>query len=78
MIEFSHVRCRFRIVRQPDVGASRDPGDERLPDRYEAAEGAAQAAQGRQPALLALDAVPRSSRAIGTTPSILTCNFTDK
>lgn len=52
---------RFRIVRQPDVSPGGHPSDERLPDRHEAAEGAAEAAQGCQSALLTLDAVPARS-----------------
>ena len=43
---------RFRELRQPDERAGGDPGHERLPDRHEAAQGAAEEAQGRQQALL--------------------------
>lgn len=68
----SNFDCRLCIVRQPDVGAGGDPGDERLPNRHEAAEGPAEAAQGCQPALLTQDAVPaRSTRAHGMFPTLL-------
>ena len=43
---------RFRELRQPDERAGGDPGHERLPDRHEAAQGAAEEAQGRQQAIL--------------------------
>jgi len=44
---------RLRQLRQPQLSAGGDPGHERLPDRHEAAQGAAEAAQGRQQAILA-------------------------
>lgn len=43
---------RVRVVRQRCVGAGRHPGHARLPDRHEAAQGAAEALQGRLQAVL--------------------------
>lgn len=43
---------RVRVVRQRCVGAGRHPGHARLPDRHEAAQGAAEALQGRLEAVL--------------------------
>ncbi|KAM9225723.1 CUGBP Elav-like family member 4 isoform 25-T25 [Dugong dugon] len=51
---------RLRELRQPGQRADRHPGNERLPDRHEEAEGAAEAAQRRQsPVLSAGGSVPR-------------------
>jgi hypothetical protein len=52
---------RLRIFRQPDVSPGGHPSDERVPDRHEETQGPAKTAQGRQPALLTLDAVPARS-----------------
>lgn len=43
---------RVREFRQSDERAVGDSGDERLPDRHEAAEGSAEETQGRQPTVL--------------------------
>lgn len=50
------LRCprRLRQLRQSRVGTGSHPGHERLPDRHEAAEGAAEALQERQQAVLIL------------------------
>lgn len=45
---------RLRQLRQSSVGAGSHPGHERLPDRHEAAEGAAEALQERQQTVLIL------------------------
>ncbi|XP_063088134.1 CUGBP Elav-like family member 4 isoform X10 [Cavia porcellus] len=51
---------RLRELRQPGQRADRHPGHERLPDRHEEAQGAAEAAQRRQsPILSAGGSVPR-------------------
>ncbi|XP_028630688.1 CUGBP Elav-like family member 4 isoform X8 [Arvicanthis niloticus] len=51
---------RLRELRQPGQRADRHPGHERLPDRHEEAQGAAEAAQRRQsPVLSAGGSVPR-------------------
>ncbi|XP_043831706.1 CUGBP Elav-like family member 4 isoform X9 [Dromiciops gliroides] len=51
---------RLRELRQPGQRADGHPGHERLPDRHEAAQGAAQAAERRQsPLLSAGGSVPR-------------------
>ncbi|XP_027991962.1 CUGBP Elav-like family member 4 isoform X6 [Myotis yumanensis] len=51
---------RLREFRQPGQRADRHPGHERLPDRHEEAQGAAEAAQRRQsPVLSAGGSVPR-------------------
>nr|XP_044991275.1 CUGBP Elav-like family member 4 isoform X3 [Jaculus jaculus] len=51
---------RLRELRQPGQRADRHPGHERLPDRHEEAQGAAEAAQRRQsPVLNAGGSVPR-------------------
>ncbi|XP_048219360.1 CUGBP Elav-like family member 4 isoform X25 [Perognathus longimembris pacificus] len=51
---------RLRELRQPCQRADRHPGHERLPDRHEEAQGAAEAAQRRQsPLLSAGGSVPR-------------------
>ncbi|XP_058995803.1 CUGBP Elav-like family member 4 isoform X6 [Mustela lutreola] len=51
---------RLREFRQPGQRADRHPGHERLPDRHEEAQGAAEAAQRRQsPILSAGGSVPR-------------------
>ncbi|XP_042531001.1 CUGBP Elav-like family member 4 isoform X36 [Dipodomys spectabilis] len=51
---------RLRELRQPSQRADRHPGHERLPDRHEEAQGAAEAAQRRQsPLLSAGGSVPR-------------------
>ena len=47
------VLCRLCEFRQPDVVPRSDPIDERLPDRHETTEGAAEERQERQQALLA-------------------------
>ncbi|XP_044099017.1 CUGBP Elav-like family member 4 isoform X4 [Mustela nigripes] len=53
-------RERLRELRQPGQRADRHPGHERLPDRHEEAQGAAEAAQRRQsPILSAGGSVPR-------------------
>ncbi|XP_025284827.1 CUGBP Elav-like family member 4 isoform X1 [Canis lupus baileyi] len=53
-------RERLRELRQPGQRADRHPGHERLPDRHEEAQGAAEAAQRRQsPLLSAGGSVPR-------------------
>jgi len=44
---------RLRQLRQPDERAGRHPGHERLPDRHEEAQGAAEEAQGHGEAILA-------------------------
>ncbi|XP_051058108.1 CUGBP Elav-like family member 4 isoform X8 [Phodopus roborovskii] len=52
--------ARLRELRQPGQRADRHPGHERLPDRHEEAQGAAEAAQRRQsPVLSAGGSVPR-------------------
>ncbi|KAL1773387.1 CUGBP Elav-like family member 4 isoform X7 [Sigmodon hispidus] len=52
--------ARLRELRQPGQRADRHPGHERLPDRHEEAQGAAEAAQRRQsPVLSASGSVPR-------------------
>lgn len=43
---------RFRVVRECHVGADGDLGDERLSDRHQEAEGAAEEGQGRVETLL--------------------------
>lgn len=50
------LRCprRLRQLRQSRVGTGSHPGHERLPDRHEAAEGAAEALQERQQTVLIL------------------------
>ncbi|XP_053768471.1 CUGBP Elav-like family member 4 isoform X14 [Desmodus rotundus] len=51
---------RLRELRQPGQRADRHPGHERIPDRHEEAQGAAEAAQRRQsPVLSAGGSVPR-------------------
>jgi len=48
------VLCRVREFRQPDERAVGHSGDERLPDRHEAAQSAAEKTQGRQSTVLTL------------------------
>lgn len=48
------VSIRLRQLRQSSVGAGGNPGHERLPDRHEAAEGAAEALKERQQTVLIL------------------------
>lgn len=50
----SGVSHRLRQLRQSRVGTGSHPGHERLPDRHEAAEGAAEALQERQQTVLIL------------------------
>ena len=54
---------RFCELRQPNVGAASHPGHERLPDRHEAPQGAAQAAQERRQALLGHQSLGKLVRA---------------
>ena len=44
--------CRLRELRQPRGGAGCDPGHERVPDRHEAAQGAAETSEERREAVL--------------------------
>lgn len=46
---------RFRVFRQSHVCARGDPSDERLPDRHEASQSAAEETQGCQQALLTMN-----------------------
>lgn len=62
-IHFNCLARRLRELRQPRLIAGGHPVDERLPDRDEAAEGAAQALQERQQALLR---APRRRAAVGS------------
>ncbi|XP_054981346.1 CUGBP Elav-like family member 4 isoform X9 [Sorex araneus] len=53
------LQSRLRELRQPGQRADRHPGHERLPDRHEEAQGAAEAAQRRQSPVLSAGGVPR-------------------
>ncbi|XP_059563120.1 CUGBP Elav-like family member 4 isoform X3 [Myotis daubentonii] len=61
---------RLREFRQPGQRADRHPGHERLPDRHEEAQGAAEAAQRRQsPVLSAAGSVPRGRPGLAQSQS---------
>ncbi|XP_036275448.1 CUGBP Elav-like family member 4 isoform X5 [Pipistrellus kuhlii] len=61
---------RLREFRQPGQRADRHPGHERLPDRHEEAQGAAEAAQRRQsPVLSAGGSVPRGRPGLAQSQS---------
>lgn len=65
---------RLRQLRQSRVGTGSHSGHERLPDRHEAAEGAAEALQERQQTLLilalGLSAPPVSTARVSLPPPI--------
>ncbi|MEQ2240130.1 hypothetical protein ILYODFUR_011704 [Ilyodon furcidens] len=67
--------CRLCQLRQSSVGTGSHSGHEWLPDRYEAAEGAAEALQERQQTLLilalGLSAPPVSTARNNPSPCLL-------
>jgi hypothetical protein len=61
-VECVLVCCRVCVIRQPCKRSSSHPSYERLPDRHEETQGAAEEAQGRQQALLTLALRSRGAR----------------
>ena len=64
------LSCRFRELRQPDVGAASHPSHEWLPDRNETTQGATQATQERRQTILDLKTHRKCGKSL---PSALVC-----